>query len=75
VNKTEMKNMYFWFVVAMLLLIPGLWMFYVAPTIWFIDVPDRAGWFTLAILLTGFGTFIILYISNLIAKGSYERKE
>ena len=69
----EKKNVCLWFVVAILLLIPGLWMFYVVPTIWWVDGMQKASWITVATILTGLGAFIILGVSAFIAGGLRER--
>jgi len=70
----EKKRIYILFGIAVCFLVPGLWMFYVAPTIWWVDAVQRDNWFRVATILTGLGTFIILVVSSFVAGILYGKK-
>jgi len=53
----EKRNILLW--VAILMNIIGLWMFYVMPTIWWVDAVQRASWFIASAILIGIGLGIL----------------
>jgi len=63
----EKKEMYTWLGIAVCFLVPGLWMFSVAPTAWFVGAIQKTRWLTVATILTVIGTFIILGVSAFVA--------